>query len=260
MSRWSYRGTALDDLGIVTLVSDSFKMPPRRGKNIMIPFRHGRVFTQKYFEQRSISLGLEIVEESIGELETAIDTVKTLFGGRTLGALQQTLENLSTRTGQAELTGDMNLARSSPVSAKMILDFIMPDPFFYLDTLTTDTHTIDASPKTYTINNAGTVEKCNPKIVLTGPLSNTEITNTTNGIRVKYNGTITAGQTVTIDINPDTDEFRAVTDLAVNVIGNLTHAGDAAYMVLDVGNNAMSVTDDTATTGTVKFEFYAPNT
>ena len=60
MSSWSFRGVALDTLGIVTLVSDSFKMPERRGDNVLIPFRDGRVFVEKMFEQRVMALGLEV--------------------------------------------------------------------------------------------------------------------------------------------------------------------------------------------------------
>jgi len=258
MSEWSFRGTNLDALGIVTLVSDSLKMPKRRGDNVLVPFRHGRFFTRKYFEQRTLSLGLEIVEDSIAALEAKMDRVKALMGLGSLGTLEQRLEDLSVRNAQAECTGDLNGARTSPVSMRLVLDFTMPDPFFRLNTQTSDTQTIDASPKTYTLNNPGTAEETLPKITLTGPLANTEITNTTNGVSVKYNGTITAGHYVVIDVNPSTGEFTAVTDLAVNVIGNVTHEGNAALLVLESGDNAMSVTDDTHTTGTVKIEFYPP--
>jgi phage-related protein len=207
-----------------------------------------------------MTLGIEIVEDTIEDLEVAIDAVKALFSDGELYPLEQTLESGDVRSADAELSGDLNPSRISPVSVRMVLDFTMPDPFFYSDTLTTNTTTINASPKTYTINNPGTAEKCNPKFVLTGPLSNTEITNTANDVSVKYNGMISAGHYVTIDQNPVTDEFRAVTDLDVNVIGSLSHLGDAAYMVLKSGDNPMSVTDDTHSTGTVKIEFYPPNT
>lgn len=258
MSSWSFRGTNLDTLGIVTLVSDSLKMPKRRGDNVLVPFRHGRFFARKYFEQRTLSLGLEIVEDSIEAFEAKMDTVKALMGQETLGTLSQTLEDLSVRSAQAECTGDLNGARTSPVSMRLVLDFTMPEPFFRSNTLTSDEQTINASPKTYTLNNPGTAEETKPKITLTGPLANTEITNTTNGVKVKYNGTITAGHYVVIDIDATTGEYTAVDDLAANVIGNVTHLGNAALMVLKSGNNAMSVTDDTHTTGTVKVEFYPP--
>lgn len=258
MSSWSFRGTSLDTLGIVTLVSDSFKLPGKRGGNILIPHRDGRWFVKKNFEQRTMTLGLEVVEESVEALEDAIDTVKALFGGRDLGTLQETLEGGSVRTAEAECTADLSPSRISPISVRMVLEFTMPDPFFYSSTLTTDTHTIDASPKTYTITNPGTIDKVDPKIVLTGPLSGTEITNTTNGVKVKYNAAITAGHYVTIDVDSETGEYTAVDDLGANVIGAITHEGDVALFVLEAGANSLSVTDGTHTTGTVKIEFYAP--
>lgn len=258
MSSWSFRGTALDTLGIVTLVSDSLKMPEKRGGNLLIPFLEGRVFVEKEFDERNMTLGLEIIEESIEALETKMDTVKALFGGRSLGTLTQTLENLSVRSAQAEYTGDLNLSRISPVSVRMALDFTMPDPFFRSNVLKSDTQTIDASPKTYTLNNPGTAEERKPKITLTGPLDNPEITNTTNDVSVKYNAVIDSGHYVVIDVDPETGEYTAVDDLAVNVIGNVTHEGAAALFVLVAGDNAISVTDDEATTGTVKIEFYPP--
>lgn len=258
MSSWSFRGTALETLGIVTLVSDSLKMPKRRGDNVLVPFRHGRFHTRKYFEQRTLSLGLEITEASIEALEAKMDTVKALMGQGTLGTLEQTLEDTSVRNAQAECTGDLNGARTSPVSLRLVLDFTMPEPFFRSNVLTSDERTIDASPKTYTLNNPGTAEETRAKITLTGPLENTEITNTTNGVRMAYNGEITGGHYVVIDVDPETGEYTAVDDLLANVIGNVTHEGNPALMVLESGDNAMSVTDDTHTTGKVKFEFYPP--
>jgi hypothetical protein len=82
MSSWSFRDISLDTIGIVTLVSDSFKMPARRGGNILIPQRHGRIYVPKKYDQRSLSLGLEINEASIEELEAAIDEAKKLLGRR----------------------------------------------------------------------------------------------------------------------------------------------------------------------------------
>ncbi len=258
MSSWSYRGTSLDTLGIVTVVSDSLKMPTRRGDNILIPLQDGRRFMEKFFEQRSMDLGLEVSGATIAELEAAIDAVKTLFGKRTLGTLQQMMEDLSVRTAQAEYTGDLNLSRVSPLSVRMVLEFTMPDPFFRSDTLVSDVQAIDASPKTYTLNNSGTADERNPRIVLTGPLDNPEITNTTNGVSVKYNAVIDSGHYVTIETDAETGEYTAVDDADVNVIGNVTHEGDVALFALDAGNNEISVTDDEATTGTVTIEFYPP--
>lgn len=259
MSSWYFNESDLGDLGYVTMVSDSLDMPKRRGGNKLIPLRHGRVFEEKYYDERVIELGLEIVEASIQALEEKMDVVKALFGKTTLGLLAQVLEDGTTvRWAWAEFTGDLNGNRISPVSQRLVLEFTMPEPFFRSNTLTSDTQTINASPKTYTLNNPGTAQETKPKITLTGPLSNTEITNTTNGVKVKYNGSITAGHYVVIDVDADTGEFTAVDDLAADVIGNVTHEGAAALLVLESGDNDLSVTDGTHTTGTVKIEFYAP--
>lgn len=248
----------MDTLGIVTLVSDSLKMPVRRGDNILIPHRDGRVFVAKKYEQRKMALGLEVSAASLSELETALDTVKALLGGRSLGTLQQTLEDLSVRTIQAEYVDDLNLSRISPLDARLLLEFIAPDPFFRLSVLFTDTHIINASPKTYTLTNPGTADERNPKIILTGPLNNVTITNMTNGKSVSYNGVIASPRVVTIMTNAATGEYVATDDLSANVIGNVTHVGDTALFALEAGANSISVTDATHTTGTVGVEFYPP--
>jgi phage-related protein len=256
MSTWSFRGTALDSLGIVTLVSDSMMMPNRRAENVLIPFQDGRIFVEKQFEQRSMTLGLEIIENSLVNLESKMDTVKALLGRRTLGTLAQTMDDLSVRTIEAEYAGDLNLKRISPQGVRLLLEFIAPDPFFRSSTLFSDTHVIDASPKAYTLTNPGTVDERNPKIVLTGPLSNVTITNITNGVSLTYTGTIASPRVVTIQkIGSD---YAAADDLGANVIGNVIHSGSAALFVLEQGANSLSVVDATHTTGSVKIEFYPP--
>jgi hypothetical protein len=256
MSSWSYRSTDLDTLGIVTLVSDSLMMPPRRGDNLLIPFRDGRLFTQKQFEQRTMSLGLEVSEDSLSALESKMDTVKALLGGRSLGTLQQTLEDLSVRTILAEYTGDLNLSRVTPLCVRMVLDFVAPDPFFRGTTQVSDEQTINANPKTYTLTNTGSAVERNPKIKLKGPLKNTVITNVTNGCTLTYTGTIASPRVVTIEMVNGV--YVATDDTSAVVIGNVTHSGDAALMVIDAGANNLSVADETATSGTVTVEFYPP--
>lgn len=256
MSRWSFRNTALDDLGIVTMVSDSLMMPERRVDNILIPFQDGRTHVEKFFEQRSMALGLEIVEESRAALESKMDTVKAIFGKRSLGILSQSLEDLSVRSLMAEYTGDLNLTTVSPVCVRMVLEFTAPNPFFRGETLVSDTQFIDANPKTYTINNPGTADERNPKIILTGPLDHVTITNTTNNVSISYNAAIDEPRVVTIEkVGVD---YAATDDLGANVIGNVTHSGSEALFVLDAGDNDLSVADAVATTGSITIEFYPP--
>jgi hypothetical protein len=140
----------------------------------------------------------------------------------------------------------------------VVVEFVMPRPYFRLSTAIADnTTTINTSPKAMTVTNPGTIEERDPTITLTGPLLNTVITNSTVGISLTYTGTIASPRVVTISTN-SYGEYVATNDLGTNVIGNVTHNGAAALMVLNPGDNTMSITDGTATTGTVKIAFNAP--
>jgi len=257
MSNWSYRGTNLDDLGIVTLVSDAFKMPERRGANVMIPYRHGRVWVEKYFEQRSLELGIEIHESDAEALEAKIDQLKALMGLPGLGTLAQTLENLSQRTCQAEFTGDLHITRTSPLAVKMVLGFTIPEPFFRSTLLASDEQTVNSTPLAYTLNNPGSAQERDPIITLTGRLNNTVIANSTNGLSLTYSGSIPSPRVVTISTD-DNGEYIATNDLGANVIGNISHSGDVCLFALEPGDNDLSVTDGLHTTGKIKVEFYPP--
>jgi len=254
MSSWSFRDTALDDIGIVTMVSDSLRMPERRGENVMIPFHDGRVFVEKFFEQRSLTLGLEINEATLQDLESKLDTFKSLLGKHSLGTLAQTLEDASVRTLQVEYTGDLNLKRISPLCVRLVLEFIAPDPFFQGEFQINDLQEISSSPTLFTLTNPGTADIRDPRIILTGPLDQVTITNTSNGVSLSYNAAIDAPRIVTIDKNGT--DYVATDDLGVNVIGNVTHSGDSALFVLDAGDNELEVVDSVATSGSVAFEFY----
>ena len=254
MSSWSFRDTALDDIGIVTMVSDSLRMPERRGENVLIPFHDGRVFVEKFFEQRSLTLGLEINEASLQDLESKLDTIKALLGKRSLGTLAQTLEDASVRTLPVEYTGDLNLTRISPLYVRLVLEFIAPSPFFVGEAAVSEVQEISSSPISFTLTNPGTADVRDPKIILTGPLDHVTITNTTNGVSLSYNAVIDAPRIVTIEKNGT--DYVATDDLGLIVIGNVTHSGDSALFVLDTGDNELEVVDGAATTGSVAFEFY----
>lgn len=253
MSSWSFRGTSLDTLGFVTLVWDSADVAERRGENPQIPFDNGRVWIAKYFEQRELTLGLEIVKNSIEELEDDVDALKKLIGQRTLGALQQTMESGSIRIGQAEYKGKLSPDRKSPTASAFTLDFVMPDPFFYSNVLTSVTEVIDSSPHIVSVSNLGTVEHWNPVITLNGPLKNTVLLN--NGVSLTYNGELAPGDQVVIQ-RTDTKEYTAILNGTTNVIGNVDHNGAAPFFIIFLDDNDITVTDEIATTGSMKIEFY----
>lgn len=254
---WSFGGTLLSTYGRVTLINDYLDLPERRGENMTLPYRDGVRFVPKFYNERIMTFGLAVMTENALDLETTMDSLRASLALRTQQILSYTREDASTRTALASVNSRMLVERHGSRNALMVIEFELTEPFFRLDTLSTTTITIDGSPKTGTVANAGTVEERNPTITLTGPLTNPVITNTTNGVSLTYTGAISAGDTVII-AQDASGQYTAAHSVSGNVIGNVTHAGDTALMVLAIGNNSMSITSSVATTGTVKFEFYPP--
>lgn len=253
---WTFGGVSLDKFGAFTLLDDYLGSPERRGENLLVPFRHGRVHVAKYYDQRTMVIGFTKDCADAAELEALMDELKQLIGVPGQQALVGYFRDGTVRQGQAEVVDAMLPKRFAPGVSKFTLDFVLPDPFLRSTSETSEVITVDATPKAGSITNPGTVGARNPTIILTGPLENTEIVNSTTGVSVKYNAAIAAPRVVTIQ---EVDgEIIATDDLAANVIGNVTHSGSAALMVIDPGANTLSITDDVHTTGEVEIAFYAP--
>ena len=257
---WTYNGTDLSTFGKITVIEGYLDMPQRRGGNQVIPFQHGTMHAGKYYDERRLAFGITINKSSASALETAFDDLRKLIAPRTQKTLSLTREDASVLTTQAIVDAPLQVSRVTNTLARLVVEFVMPRPYFRLSTAIADnTTTINTSPKSMTVTNPGTIEERDPTITLTGPLSNTVITNTTVGVSLTYTGTIAGGEVVTISTN-SYGEFTATSTAGggTNVIGNISHNGAAALMVLDVGSNTLSITDSTATTGTVKVSFHAP--
>ena len=257
MTSWTFGGTALTSFGKVTLLNDYLDTVEKRGDNITIAFRHGAEFVEKYYGERNMTFGIAITAATATALETVFDNMRKLFSVRTQQVLAMTMEDSTVRNINASVGRIMEVSRLTGTLAKVVISFSMPRPFWRLSTAIADnTTTIDANPKAMVVTNPGTIEERDATIILTGPLSNTVITNSTNGCTLTYTGTIASPRVVTIStVN---GQYVATNDLGTNVIGNVTHSGAPALMVFDTGANTLSIADATHTTGTVKVSFYAP--
>jgi predicted phage tail component-like protein len=257
MTTWTFGGTALTSFGKVTLINDYLDSAERRGDNQVIAFRDGENFVQKYYNGRKLTFGIAITAASATALETTFDTMRALFAIRTQQSLAQTREDSTVRTSLATVDGTISPERITNTLARVTVSFVLTSPYFRLSTLIADnTTTIDATPKAMVVTNTGTVEERDATIILTGPLQNTVITNSTNGCTLTYTGTIASPRVVTIStVN---GQYVATNDLGTNVIGNITHSGSPALMVFNAGANTLSIADATHTTGTVKVSFYPP--
>jgi len=255
---WSFGGVLLDTFGVITKLDDSLDLPERRGENHMVPMHHGTIFVEKYFDERAVAFGVTIKGLTIADVQERYDALRKLIGVRTQQTLMYYLDDGTIRTAQASVKRALSVSHESPLVTRLVLEFSLANPFFRLSTAIADNETtIDASPKAMTVNNPGTVEERDATIILTGPLQNTVITNSTNGCTLTYTGTIASPRVVTISTDAY-GQYVATDDLGANKIGVITHSGDAALMRFDPGDNVLSITDATATTGKVKVTFNAP--
>lgn len=255
---WKFGGTDLSTFGAITLLDDSLDFVDRRGQDQVLPNRHGALYVEKYFSSRKIAFGMMISASSVTAMQTKLDDLRKLISPRREQTLEFTLDDATIRNAQASVNKALEIKQETILLARLVLEFTLANPLFRLSTVIADnTTTINANPKAMTVTNPGTVEERDPIITLTGPLSNTVITNATNGCVLTYTGTIAGGESVSIETNA-LGEYTALKDGVTNVIGNLSHSGSAALMVLESGANTLSIADDTHTTGTVKISFYAP--
>jgi phage-related protein len=258
MTTFSFGGTYLETFGNVTQINDYLDIPARRGSDMQIPFRHGSMFVKKFYDSRTMSFGIAVMEATPTALEAKLDTMRQLFAPMAQQTLSMTLEDATVRTASASVNRPMEVNKIAPNVARVVIEFELPYPIFRLSTEIADnTTTIDTDPHAMTVTNPGTVEERDPVITLTGPLENVVITNSTNGMTLTYTGAITAGQEVIIQTS-NTGEYVARMTGIANVIGNVTHHGDTALMVINVGANTLSIASAVATTGTVGISFHPP--
>lgn len=256
MTTWTFDGTDLSTFGQITELNDYLDTTEKRGGDQTVPNIHGAIFVEKFFGEGELSFGIAILKDNATLLETAFDDLKKLLSSRTQKYLVNTRADSSTRRVLACHEGKMQVKRESYKFARVAITFKLSEPFFRATTQTVVSDVIDADPFSLDVTNPGTVEECNPVIELTGPLEDTVITNTTNGVVLTYTGSIPSPRVVTLQ--KVGHEYIATDDLGANMIANFSHQGREAFMVLDPGLNELSIADDVATTGEVQISFYAP--
>ena len=255
---WTFGGTALTTYGKVNHFNDNYDLPMRRGSDIILPYQPGQMFVPKQFDSRKLLFTIKYQGASYSALETNNDSLKQLLAVRTEQTLSQTREDATVRTIQATVNRPLQIDLSNGnKTAFYVIEFVCAFPYFRLSTAIADnTTTINANPKAMTVTNPGTVDEQDATIIWTGPLSNTVITNSTNGYTLTYTGTIASPRVVTIQKSGR--EWTATTDLGANVISNISHSGGSSYMRFEAGTNTLSIADSTHSTGTVKVSFNAP--
>jgi hypothetical protein len=255
-NRWSFRGFPLRQ-GLNTNVGTMqgvFALPPLRGDDFLTMNRTGQIYVQKVHDSRVISLMI-VVRDTASNAKIYFDQLSVLFANRSLGALVQTLEDGSTRTGQAECvgwTGAVDISDDSGSVFAGMADFSLPDPWLYGPTVTGS-----VAPTTggaaLTIANPGTVTAESMTLDILGPITTPVVSNATTGTSLTIAVTVASTKHLLVDVRL----FTAANDGA-NVIGLVTHSGAVPFLTLAPGNNALTVSGGSTTGASLVTLAFAP--
>lgn len=244
LNRWSFRGVPLNRPDLrVRAMTGALGLPPLRGSDFLTMGSTGQLWVPKLADSRRV--GLELLLTDVlrqGQIPAYLDELAGLFADRSQGALTHWHPDGTVRTAQAEVVDWLPADSNAHVGALYvgIADFLLADPWFY-GLAQTATAAVPASPTAFTVTNPGTAYPCGPQGTLTidytGPIANPVLTNGANGVSVTVNVTVAAGKHLVVDCVA----YTAANDTA-NAIASVLHSGAPQFMVLQPGDNSLTVT------------------
>lgn len=252
---FSVDGTALATLASYVAELGEAAVPEQRGSDREFSGLPGAAFRPRVDDSRTIQLGLHILGQDFGDTfdewvaacEANLQAVLRLFrpdGGRQVVLTRNwdspegdplTAEALATATQiQRVWIGEYQV--------RITVDLLLSDPYFYG---TEQTATLAVGVPA-TIANDGDAYTTALVFDLEGALTNPKVTNSTTDpdIWVKVGGSISAGDTITVDVDAPTVVRESD---SANLIGALTHSGARWWMELGRGNNTLTLTADSGT-------------
>ena len=279
MNAWTFGGVRLSTFGHIVELNSYLDLPPKRGGNVFIPLQDGNTHVTKYFDSKVLSFGLEIVSDGVCDLETKLDNLKILLGSRSQQYLANPMFPGGERRALAEVVSPLGVTRGSdPRVAKIVIDFLLSEPFLRNTVSQTSWKTLAMAPgdegpipiingtAALYINNLGSAEERKAIITITGTLTaavRIEMMTSggvATGFYVAYSNAhvITSPHFVLIDCGSYTAyEYHTYPTVIQNVLGDVSHAGSVSFMVLQPGINRLGVIS-TGAGGTVEIEFYPP--
>ncbi len=274
---WSINSNSLNQFGwnVATVGGGRYDLPPRRGEDIQLAYRPGRVHRPKLADSRTIALIMWVLGvdpstgaatgDALARWNDSWDFLRRLVW-RPNGD-QVTLTRrwkltpagggspaILTASGLAEVTDTMSPTMTGRTRATFTMSLFMADPYFYGDLVTTNLAL--ATPVTITNPGHDVAAFTHLQLDLIGPLTNPKVTNTAPApdVWVKYAGTIASGQTLRLDVG----QFTALqVSNSANLIAGVQHSGARHWMGLLPGDNALTLTADSGS-GSAQLRYQPP--
>lgn len=239
-------------MGLVAV--DEF--PTFRGDNPTLAGRHGRAFEQKVRDSRRFKLVLRVEHADSGggitgtqpqQVRTNLDALYAVLGASGQRTIVRYMPDATTRTNYGEVVAVSDVQDPGGYGKLLIvsIEFDLANPLWYGSAVTPSATTINTSPKTISVTNAGTAPTSRVSFSCVGPLTNPRITNSTNGQWVQVDQVVASAKTLAIDC-----DTGVVTYDGTAVPSLVSHYGATPLLELAVGANSLSVTSS-VTGGTV---------
>lgn len=233
---WAVDGYSLQSyaFNITSWGGDRQAPPSFRGENVTIPFRTGAAFVPKVVDERTMTLGMWVQGcNEDGSAPTTLDKraqfeanwtkLRSLLWQpyRQIALSKRVVYpdgTLHTVTAQAQFAGGLNLSMTGSQRADFTVDLRLADPYFYGDPINVS---VGTSSLVTVLGDARTT-----KITMSipGPKSNPTIALATAGPSpyLRYNGTITNGSAVAIDVEAATATYYGdgVTQVRTGLVTN----------------------------------------
>lgn len=270
---FNYAGTSLNTYAYnVQFLGAMERLPERRGENLVIPGKSGRLYVPKKFDQNIFALSMFIRDAPVGggsgsqaQLLSNLDALKKLFAKQGQQTLQYTNAS-ETRSATVEIVSAIEFRRTSPGGYMLLVEFVMAQPYWFVQSggelgtmvLATDSigdegisveeTGIGASPHNFTVNNTGTAPNEKATIAVGGQITNPTLT--IGDTWVKYTGTVGAGETLTIHC----EDFTADVD-GSDVTPDISHGGDVVWVVIPTGSNTATLSGSSLSSASVTVSF-----
>lgn len=251
---YSIDGTVLNTLAYnISSLSGRSATPSLRGQNRSIPFRPGKSWVAKVYDERVETLVMWVLGCDVdggfpedhsrrAELNQNLDSLKRLFSvrHRLLVAEKVVLfpDGPMTFSAEVEATGTLDPQfQAAGTRAVFSVDLNFPDPFWYGVTAVEE----EIFGGGGVITNVGSAVAQKMLITFEGPLNRPRLIND-NGIEVRLDLNLAGGQSVTLD----TDAFTAYDGTGVNRISEVQHVGSVWWMEFLPGDNTVNLDKWTA--------------
>lgn len=177
--------------------------PPRRGENIAVPGRNGELYRpHKLFDRREFALPMWVVGDTEAEFLANVEQLVKVFLAPTV-TFEYTRPDGSVRIAEAEVLDAFDPSRilGAPITGLVTVPLTMSQPFWTDAEPVSQSFTVTTGTETELTAFAAATAPIDDLVIEISPCSNPEISQPAIGGYVAFDGIITTGHKLIIDMD-----------------------------------------------------------